>query len=121
MAHSDYLSIAGYIADCYSGDRDTKIGAVIVKEGKKISFGANRTFEGLECDTIPAAIDALCGCLTDKLGAIMYLTHPPCKESVKAIMASGIRKLIYGTSLIDPYLQYALDQSSVETVYMEVV
>lgn len=117
--HRNYLREAYAHAWHHSEDCVTKTGAVIVNSGldKIISYGANHFPEGLcpgkelienrkwKYDYIihaePAAIYAAAkrGKPTD--GAVMYVPWVPCIPCARAIIDSGISKLIGHKPMID--------------------
>lgn len=94
-------------------DPNTKVGCVIVKDGKIVSRGYNTLPKGLKEKNYPldcregafletkypymihseakAIVDAKC----DLSGATMYVTLFPCNECAKLIIESGIKELYY--------------------------
>jgi dCMP deaminase len=98
----------------------TRVGAIIVNNGKIISYGTNHThssivsckefecpkkdpeyayalWDGLEiCRGIHAEWDAILKANRhDLIGATMFVTHEPCFICTRIILQSGIRQIIY--------------------------
>jgi len=103
-----YMDIAERISEM-SYDTDTKVGAVIVKDGNIISMGWNGTPSGFPNDckhpntgvTLPYVIhaeaNAICKLARDGgngLGATLYTTLAPCMECTKLILQSGISEVV---------------------------
>ena len=103
-----YMDIAKRVSEM-SHDQDTKVGAVIVKDGNIISMGWNGTPSGFsnECKhpvsgvTLPYVIHAEANAITklardggNGLGATLYCTLAPCMECTKLILQSGIREVV---------------------------
>ena len=92
-----------------SYDKDTQVGAVIVKDGNIISMGWNGTPAGFpnECKhpstgvTLPHVIhaeaNAICKLSRDGgngLNSTLYSTLAPCMECTKLILQSGIKEVV---------------------------
>jgi len=103
-----YMDIAERISEM-SYDTDTKVGAIIVKDGNIISMGWNGTPSGFPNDckhpntgvTLPYVIhaeaNAICKLARDGgngLGATLYTTLAPCMECTKLILQSGISEVV---------------------------
>jgi dCMP deaminase len=103
-----YMDIAKRVAEM-SYDNDTKVGAVIVKDGNIISMGWNGTPTGFpnECKhpvsgvTLPYVIHAEANAIAklsrdggNGLDATLYCTLAPCMECTKLILQSGIREVV---------------------------
>lgn len=103
-----YMDIAKRVSEM-SYDKDTQVGAVIVKDGNIISMGWNGTPSGFpnECKhpntgvTLPYVIhaeaNAICKLSRDGgngLDATLYCTLAPCMECTKLILQSGIREVV---------------------------
>lgn len=103
-----YMDIAKRVSEM-SYDTDTKVGAVIVKDGNIISMGWNGTPAGFpnECkstttgSTLPYVIhaeaNAICKLSRDGgngLDATIYTTVAPCMECTKLILQSGIKEVV---------------------------
>lgn len=96
-----------------SKDSNTQVGACIVNEQHKIvSVGYNGMPTGCEDNEMPweregafletkypfvchAELNAILNCNTDLHGCTLYVTLFPCNECAKAIIQSGIRRVIY--------------------------
>lgn len=96
-----------------SKDSNTQVGACIVNEQHKIvSVGYNGMPTGCEDHEMPweregafletkypfvchAELNAILNCNTDLRGCTLYVTLFPCNECAKAIIQSGIRRVIY--------------------------
>ena len=103
-----YMDIAKRVSEM-SYDKDTKVGAVIVKDGNIISMGWNGTPSGFpnECKhpstgvTLPHVIhaeaNAICKLSRDGgngLNSTLYSTLAPCMECTKLILQSGIKEVV---------------------------
>jgi dCMP deaminase len=103
-----YMDIAKRVSKM-SYDKDTQVGAVIVKDGNIISMGWNGTPAGFpnECKhpstgvTLPYVIhaetNAICKLSRDGgngLGSTLYSTLAPCMECTKLILQSGIKEVV---------------------------
>jgi dCMP deaminase len=103
-----YMDIAKRISEM-SYDTDTKVGAIIVKDGNIISMGWNGTPSGFPNDckhpstgaTLPYVIhaeaNAICKLARDGgngLDATLYTTLAPCMECTKLILQAGISEVV---------------------------
>ena len=103
-----YIDIATRVSEM-SWDSDTKVGAVIVKDGNIISMGWNGTPAGFpnECKhpdtgvTLPHVIHAEANAICklartggNGLDATLYTTLAPCMECTKLILQSGICEVV---------------------------
>ena len=106
------MRCAEVFADCSTATR-LKVGAVLVKDNRILSVGYNGTAPGAsnECETVlsdgssvtrPDVIHAEQNAIykaardgQSLLGAAMFVTHAPCIECSKGILASGIRTVYY--------------------------
>ena len=103
-----YMDIAKRVSEM-SYDTDTKVGAIIVKDGNIISMGWNGTPSGFpnECKhpgtgaTLPYVIHAEANAITklartggNGSNAALYTTLAPCMECTKLILQSGISEVI---------------------------
>ena len=87
----------------FSNDQETKVGCEIFdKNGWWISSGFNHTV-GENCPTtrpekyrfmVHSEISALVSMFTPG-GVVMYVTHSPCHECCKAIIAAEIKQVYY--------------------------
>ena len=105
-----YMQIA-YDAAMLSSCKRKQVGAVLVKEGRIISFGYNGTLPGddnncedyLTGKTKPGvahaeqnAIYKVAASNESSQNSTLYITCAPCIECSKIIIRSGIKKIIYG-------------------------
>lgn len=106
-----YLSICSLIATLSCANR-SKVGALVVKETHIIAEGFNGTPSGMnnECEingvTKDSVIHAEMNCILklakstqSAFGSTLYTTVSPCVECAKAIIQSGILRVVY----ISPY------------------
>jgi dCMP deaminase len=119
MDNMKYLRMASNYAHIASGCTKVKVGSVISSPmGLVVSFGANRTFPNTckalgcnrvrlygdnskdhrlpsDCNAIHSEIDAIA-----KMGevdnAIIFITRYPCEACARAIVAAGIKTVVYG-------------------------
>lgn len=126
--HTTYLNIANEIAQ-HSKDSDRKVGCVVVKDNRIISFGYNGTPHGWDnsCkdesgktkpEVIHAESNAITKCAksTESIaGATMYCTLAPCIECAKLIIQSEIKELYYQTTWKDSTGIYFLNKAGIKT------
>lgn len=117
-----WLEVANCYAKMNSGCAKVSVGSVIVDGyGSLLATGANRTIpynckeQGCrrvelygddsknhrlpeDCRAIHSEIDALCKCNADKINGdtTIYVTRYPCEACARAIVASGIKNVVYG-------------------------
>lgn len=119
MNSIEWLDIAHRYAQLFSGCKKVQVGAVIVRDNKPIAFGANETYPvscqshgcmrvqkygeaskeyrgPADCRAIHAEIDALASCTTHTVDAVMFITRYPCEACARAIVAAGVRTVVYG-------------------------
>ena len=107
-----YMAIATLVRE-RSKDPVTKVGACIVKDNKVISTGYNGFPIGISDYTYPwsknsnkptenkyfyvvhAELNAILSAKQSLDGCTLYVTKFPCNECAKAIIQSGIKKIIY--------------------------
>lgn len=106
-----YFDIAERIAELSTATR-LKVGAVIVKDHRILSYGYNGTPPGFDNDceylsdgrtvTKPEVIHAemnsiykTAKCGESLYGSSIFITHSPCLECAKAIASTGIQKVYY--------------------------
>lgn len=104
-----FMDLAEHVAQ-WSYDPSTKVGAVIVNTEKKVvSLGYNGfprkvddaeiRYENREVKygfVVHAELNAILNSnLADCKGATLYVTLSPCRECAKAIIQSGIRRVVY--------------------------
>ena len=117
-----YMDIAQRVSEM-SHDTDTKVGAVIVKDGNIISMGWNGTPTGFpnNCKdnatgrTLPIVIHAEANAIcklarssTNGEGATLYTTLSPCTECTKLILQSGISNVVVGQAYEKDMVGYAI-------------
>jgi len=123
-----FMSIANTVALRSKGNR-LKVGAVLVRDNRILSFGYNGLPSGYEPDilednngvTKPDVIHAELNCILNaaKEGislkdSILYVTHSPCRHCAALIKQSGIIKVIYqhpyrDTSGLDKLKEYNIN------------
>jgi len=108
-----YYDIAERVATLSHANR-LKVGSVIVKDNRILSYGYNGSPRGFDnaCEhevngemvTKPEVIHSEMNALMkvaashdNTRGASMYITHSPCVECAKAILQSGIKEVNYIT------------------------
>lgn len=110
-----FMGIA-YLSAMRSKDPSTQVGACIVNEDKKIvGIGYNGLPHGCSDEAFPwdnregelsdtkypyvvhAELNAILNSNTSVKGCTVYVTHFPCNECAKAIIQSGIKKIIYAS------------------------
>jgi len=117
-----YMDIARRVSEM-SHDTDTKVGAVVVKDGNIISMGWNGTPAGFpnHCKdtatgrTLPIVIHAEANALcklakssTNGEGATLYTTLSPCTECTKLILQSGITNVVVGQAYEKDMVGYTI-------------
>ena len=119
MKRKDYISWKEYFMSIAllsaqrSKDGSTQVGACIVNDEHKIvSVGYNGMPTGCEDDEMPwerdgafldtkypfvchAELNAILNCNANLHGCTLYVTLFPCNECAKAIIQSGIRRVVY--------------------------
>ncbi len=106
-----YMNVAKLFAE-HSKAKRLKVGCVIVKDTRIVSYGYNGTPPGWSnvCETednvsVPEVYHAETNALTKLIkssesseGAILFVTHAPCLSCAKFIHQSGIARVYYGKS-----------------------
>jgi len=106
----DFMKIALEVAR-KSPDPSTKVGCVIVKNKKIISYGCNCFPKGCEKKfpwsregdwlktkypyVVHAEMNSIISAKTNLEGCSLYVTLAPCNDCAKAICVSGIKKVFY--------------------------
>lgn len=119
-----YLKLAGDYAREMTGCTKVAVGSAIVTEDGNIILGANRAIPDLcktkgclrvekygnnakehrnpdDCRAIHSEIDAICGVAgygVSIVGGTIYVTRYPCEGCARAIVAAGIKKVVWGRS-----------------------
>lgn len=74
-----------------------------------------------DCDSIHSEIDAICEAARSGFsvrGATIYVTRYPCENCARAIVAAGIKRVVYGREeTISPYTATILASGHVEVVH----
>lgn len=130
---SYFMGIAKLVRE-RSEDPCCKVGACIVKDNKIISTGYNgmpsRSEHGIypwtKCDTDPtknkyfyvvhAELNAILNSEKSLKGSTLYVTKFPCNECAKAIIQSGISKVIFTDDISNENLQK--DDEFIATYHM---
>ncbi|MFA6624351.1 MAG: dCMP deaminase family protein [Bacilli bacterium] len=116
ISWDEYFMSIAILSSMRSKDPHTKVGACIVsKEHKVLSLGYNGMPIGIDDNQIPwsghesgncnletkypyvchAELNAILNSNHDLHNSIVYVTLFPCNECTKAIIQSGIKKIIY--------------------------
>ena len=108
-----YFMAMAHLSAKRSKDPNTKVGAVIVDEHRHIvGIGYNGLPVGCDdnefpwdregdfCDTkypyvVHAELNAILNSIKNLHGCVLYVSLFPCNECAKAIIQSGIRKIVY--------------------------
>ena len=109
-----YLSICKVVSTL-SHARRASVGALVVKGTHIIAEGFNGTPSGMDnrCEiggvTKPSVIHAEMNCILklakstqSALGGTLYVTMSPCVECAKAIIQSGITRVVFSDGYRDP-------------------
>jgi dCMP deaminase len=119
LNHSKFLDMADLYSRWMSGCRKVEVGSIIVKDGKIVSFGANRSLPDLcktrgclrvekygdnakehrlpsDCRALHSEIDAICFAHCDIRNSTIYVTRYPCEACARAVCAAGITTVVYG-------------------------
>ena len=104
-----YFDVAERVSHLSHAQR-LKVGAVVVKDDRILSYGYNGTPAGfdncceIEGTTRPEVVHAEMNAIAKIAkygdsceGATMFITHAPCIECAKMILQSGIVKVYYKT------------------------
>ncbi|MFA6829756.1 MAG: dCMP deaminase family protein [Bacilli bacterium] len=117
ISWDEYFMSIAVLSSLRSKDPNTKVGACIISEDHKVlSLGYNGMPIGIDDNCIPwkshadgeteflktkypyvchAELNAILNSNHDLHGAAVYVTLFPCNECTKAIIQSGIKKIIY--------------------------
>lgn len=145
-----FLKMAGEYAKERTGCTKVSVGSCIVNDGKAVSLGANRVIgdwckhDGClriakygdnakthrnpdDCLAIHSEIDAIGNAAKLGIplqGATIFVTRYPCEACARAIVAAGIKTVVYGRNqLISSQTQAMFDEAGVvyynEPNYME--
>lgn len=113
ISWDDYFMGIAILSGLRSKDPNTKVGACIVNENKKIvGIGYNGFPHGCDDDSFPwevsedykeckyayvvhAELNAILNSSASLDGCSIYVSHFPCNECAKAIIQSKIKRVIY--------------------------
>ena len=117
ISWNQYFMALALLSAQRSKDPNTKLGACIVTpENKIVGIGYNGMPIGLDDSIMPwersaesqldtkypyvchAELNAILNSIRDINGCTLYVTLYPCNECAKAIIQSGIKKLVYHTN-----------------------
>jgi len=117
ISWNQYFMALALLSAQRSKDPNTKVGACIVTpENKIVGIGYNGMPIGLDDSIMPwersaesqldtkypyvchAELNAILNSIKDISGCTLYVTLYPCNECAKAIIQSGIKKLVYHTN-----------------------
>jgi dCMP deaminase len=115
-----------------SKDPVTGVGCVIVESRthQDLSCGFNGFPPGIEENeerwakprkhdfVIHAEINAICHSRHDLRGSTAYVTHQPCLSCAKALVASGIVRVVYSNSKTDDKAVSLFHEAGVELVHL---
>lgn len=116
-----WLDMADLYAQRMSGCRKVSVGSIITdRTGSKIlGIGANKSIPDLcktreclrvekygnndkthrgpaDCRAIHSEIDAICNSTQDLRGSVIHVTRYPCEACARAIVAAGIKTVVFG-------------------------
>jgi dCMP deaminase len=139
-----FLELAHNFGECFSGCRKVAVGALIVKDNVPIAFGANRSIpvsckkagcmrvtlygedsknhrNPEDCRSIHSEIDAICKAAMlgeDVKNCMIYVTRYPCEACARAIVAAGIRTVVYGRKQeISEETKFIFEYNGVEVLW----
>ncbi len=113
ISWDDYFMGVAMLSSLRSKDPNTKVGACIVNQSKRIvGIGYNGFPHGISDDTFPwnrdgdfldtkypyvvhAEANAILNATTSLVGASLYVTLFPCNECAKLLIQSGIQEIVY--------------------------
>lgn len=112
ISWNEYYMELAYTAAKRSKDPNTQVGACIIdpKDHRVISLGYNGFPYGCSDNEFPwtkdgeetkalyvvhAELNAIISAKRDLTGCVLFVTHSPCNECMKAIIQSGIGRIIY--------------------------
>lgn len=120
LRNSDYLDMAHEYAKKCSGCTKVQVGSVIVaSNGCVVSLGANAAYPDLckargclrvelygenakshrlpgDCRALHSEVAAICNSAVPVRGCSIFVTRYPCEACARAIVAAGIREVVYG-------------------------
>ena len=132
ISWDEYFMGLAFLSGKRSKDPVTQVGACIVKDKKIIGIGYNGFPKGSDDDelswgktndnildtkypyVVHAELNAILNSIMKLNGSTIYVTHYPCNECAKAIVQSGISKVVYYS---DKHKHHELTKAS--TIIME--
>ncbi|MBA43173.1 MAG: dCMP deaminase [Magnetococcales bacterium] len=130
----EYFIVTSFLISKRSSCDRLNVGCVITKDKRIISTGYNGHIPGTphesiivnnhEQMTIHAEVNAICHAAktgTSLNDCIVYITHFPCINCTKSLIASGVKKIVYGEDYKNNKIVYKLLQSKdIEIVKMKI-
>ncbi len=130
LSWDDYFISQAILTSFRSPSQKLQVGAVITLNNRIVSTGYNGYFSGAphqsihvdghEINTVHAEQNAIADAAKRGVsinGATMYITHYPCLNCAKLIIASGIQHIKYLNDYHnDPVVQSLLDQLSIPII-----
>ena len=119
LTWEEYFMGLAHLAGLRSKDPNTQVGAVIVDENNRVvSIGYNGFPSGVSDDEFPwgreggvldtkyafvvhAELNAILNSQRSVRGCTLYVSLFPCNECAKAIIQSGIRRIVYESDKYD--------------------
>ena len=108
LSWDQYFITLSFLISNRSSCKRLKVGCVLVKDTRVISVGYNGFLPGFPHDSIvrdnheQATVHAEQNCITDcakrginACGATAYVTHYPCLNCLKLLVAAGIKNIKY--------------------------
>jgi dCMP deaminase len=108
LSWDDYFMALAVLASWRSPSQKLQVGAVLVRDGRVLTTGYNGYIagapqvsvevDGREVNTIHAEQNAITYAARNGLAidqATVYSTHYPCLDCTKALIAGGVRRVVY--------------------------
>ena len=112
ISWDEYFMVIAMLSAMRSKDPNSQVGACIVRDNKILSLGYNGMPIGCDDDIMPwgregneletkymyvchSELNAILNAGKDLHGSTMYVTLFPCNECAKAIIQSGIKRIVY--------------------------
>lgn len=140
-----WLDIADLYAKTMTGCKKVHVGSIIVSDDNRtiLGIGANRAFPDLckcreclrvekygdndkthrgpaDCRALHSEVDAICNSISSVKGATIFVTRYPCEACARAIVAAGIREVVYGRQQkITEETQRIFDDAGVSVVWFK--
>lgn len=139
------LDIADLYAKAMTGCKKVHVGSIIMSDDHRtiLGIGANRAFPELckcreclrvekygdndkthrgpaDCRALHSEVDAICNSISSVKGATIFVTRYPCEACARAIVAAGIREVVYGRQQkITEETQRIFDDAGVSVVWFK--